>query len=70
VIQAIDGAAEAERAPGVRAVRVGVHPGDTMRQVTSSWDRAGYVLATASDAGQAGARAAAAASLIDIRTVP
>jgi biotin carboxylase len=70
VIQAIDGAAEAERAPGVRAVRVGVHPGDTMRQVTSSWDRAGYVLATAPDAGQAGARAAAAASLIDIRTVP
>ncbi len=70
VIEAVDGAAEAERAPGVRAVRVGVRPGDTMRPVTSSWDRAGYVLATAPDAWQAEARAAAAASLIDIRTVP
>lgn len=68
VVEAVTGVAEAERAAGVRTVRVTASEGQVLAPVTSSWDRVGYVLATGPDAATAQARAAEAAELVAVRT--
>jgi biotin carboxylase len=68
VIQEVLGLQEAERVPGVKLVNISVNIGDTVGPVTSSWDRAGYVIAHAGTPGEADASAQAAAALIQVRT--
>ncbi|MEV7200177.1 ATP-grasp domain-containing protein [Streptomyces griseoluteus] len=67
----VSGAERAREAEGVHAVHLGVEPGAVVRPVTSSWERAGFVIATAEE-GPAAARRLAerAAALIDIVTEP
>jgi hypothetical protein len=53
----------------VLQVHLAVAPGATVRPVTSSWERAGFVIATAEDAPAAARHATDAAGLIDVVTV-
>ncbi|MFE0729160.1 ATP-grasp domain-containing protein [Streptomyces antibioticus] len=67
-VESVTGADEARAAPGVTELHLSVAPGTTVRSVTSSWERAGLVIATGADAVEAGRRAEHALSLIDVRT--
>jgi biotin carboxylase len=64
IVAAIGGVEAARSLPGVVGVYLEVEPGDTIREVRSSRDRAGSVVARAGDAATAAARAAAAAARI------
>ncbi|MEU6818474.1 ATP-grasp domain-containing protein [Streptomyces sp. NPDC046860] len=67
----LSGAERARAADGVRQVHLAVEPGSVVRPVTSSWERAGFVIATAEEGPAAAGRLAArAAALIDIVTLP
>lgn len=68
-VEAVSGVDHAREIRGVREVHLAVGPGDTVRPVTSSWERAGFVLAVAEDARAAAGRAEDAARLIDVVTV-
>ncbi|GBQ03696.1 hypothetical protein SSP531S_51710 [Streptomyces spongiicola] len=68
VVESVTGADEARAAPGVTELHLSAAPGSTVRSVTSSWERAGLVVATGADAAEAGRRAEHALSLVDIRT--
>ncbi|MEU3281639.1 ATP-grasp domain-containing protein [Streptomyces antibioticus] len=68
LVESVTGADEARAAPGVTELHLSVAPGATVRSVTSSWERAGLVVATGTDAVEAGRRAEHALSLIDVRT--
>lgn len=70
IVTEVTGVAEAAATPGVHTVRVPVQPGGTVRPVTSSWDRSGYVIATGPTAAQAAATAEVAVGLIRIGTRP
>ncbi|MER5729500.1 ATP-grasp domain-containing protein [Streptomyces sp. NPDC002138] len=67
-VGAVEGVEAARRAVGVEEVHVGVAPGDVVLAVTSSWERAGYVIATGTDAAAAGRNAEEAAALVSLRT--
>ncbi|MEU6523447.1 ATP-grasp domain-containing protein [Streptomyces sp. NPDC046924] len=63
-VSAVDGVDEARRVPGVDECQVYVEPGAEVREVASSWDRLGHVVAVGADAGEAASRAEDAASRI------
>lgn len=63
-VAAITGVDEAREQPGVVGVYLDVEPGDTIREVRSSRDRAGSVVARAPDAPTAASRASDAAARI------
>ncbi|MCB5178355.1 ATP-grasp domain-containing protein [Streptomyces antimicrobicus] len=65
----VHGAAEARTAPGVHELHLAVAPGHTVEPVTSSWQRAGFVIATGAHAAEAARRAEYAASRVTLRTV-
>ncbi|MDJ0383647.1 ATP-grasp domain-containing protein [Streptomyces sp. G-G2] len=67
-VEAVEGAEEARRAFGVEEVHLGVAPGDEVLALTSSWERAGYVIATGTDATAAARHAEDAAALVSVRT--
>jgi biotin carboxylase len=69
-VERVDGVPAAQAAPGVQTVKVSVAPGDEVRPVRSSWDRAGYVLTRAADADEAERYAITTADLIQVRTRP
>jgi biotin carboxylase len=62
------GAERAAAVPGVWAAKVSVAPGDVVRPATSSWNRAGYVIARAATAVEAERAAIGAAGLVEVRT--
>ena len=64
----IDGTDAACSAPGAVAVHVDVQVGAVVPELRGNWDRIGQVIATGDDVGQAMARAADMASLIDVHT--
>ena len=66
VVSEVLGEEEARAAKGVQSVHVGVEPGATVRPTTSSWERAGQVIATGADGPDAAANADAAAGLISV----
>ncbi|MEV6209042.1 ATP-grasp domain-containing protein [Kitasatospora sp. NPDC051914] len=68
VVEAVTGVDEAQAAPGVHELHLSVAPGSVVRTTTSSWDRAGLLVATGADAAEAGRHAEHALSLIDVRT--
>ena len=53
VVLSVDGVEESESVPGVLHTSVGLRPGDTVRELRSSWDRAGSVMAVGSTSGEA-----------------
>jgi biotin carboxylase len=65
-VVAVEGTADAERVPGVVTVRMTATPGARYAAVTSSWDRAGYVLACGEDARAADRSARAGADRIAV----
>ncbi|MFE2458106.1 ATP-grasp domain-containing protein [Streptomyces sp. NPDC059402] len=67
-VEAVTGVERARAAEGVRELHVGVGPGATVRPVTSSWERAGLVIATGPDGRAAARNAETAVALIDVRT--
>ncbi len=68
VVTAVHGLAKADRHEGVSKVTLSVRPGDRLRELRSSWDRAGEVIATGDTPAAAAAAAASAAALITITT--
>ncbi|MBW5481879.1 ATP-grasp domain-containing protein [Streptomyces bambusae] len=64
----VRGAADARTAPGVHELHLSVAPGHTLEAVTSSWQRAGFVIATGADAAEAARRAEHAAGLLTLTT--
>jgi biotin carboxylase len=70
IVEKVAGAQEAAHAPGVHAVKIAVKPGDVVRRLASSWDRAGYVIACGATADQADMYARAAADSIQVSTRP
>ena len=64
----VAGVAEAARMPGVVNVQVSPRPGDTVRPLTVSGNRLGYLIATGADSAQAASNAEAAVSTILITT--
>ncbi|WP_330329213.1 ATP-grasp domain-containing protein [Streptomyces sp. NBC_00536] len=69
-VGAVEGVEAARRAFGVEEVHVAVAPGDVVPAVTSSWERAGYVIASGTDAAAAARNAERAAALVSVRTAP
>ncbi|MCX4628622.1 acyl-CoA dehydrogenase family protein [Streptomyces sp. NBC_01443] len=67
-VTSVDGEEEARTAPGVHTLHVSAVPGTTTRAATSSWERAGFVVATGRDGAEAAANAAHAAGRVAIRT--
>jgi biotin carboxylase len=67
-VESVAGADQARAAQGVHALHLSVEPGATVRATTSSWERAGFVIATGTDGPDAARHAEHAVSLIDIRT--
>ncbi|WP_234312609.1 ATP-grasp domain-containing protein [Streptomyces sp. NRRL F-5065] len=67
-VDGIDGAEEARAAEGVRELHLAVAAGATLGPVTSSWERAGFVVATGRDGAEAARRAERARDLITVRT--
>ncbi|MFY1670187.1 ATP-grasp domain-containing protein [Plantactinospora sp. WMMB334] len=68
VVTGVTGTAYAERADGVHEVSVTARAGDVVEALTTSWQRAGYVLAVGRDAAEAVARADHAVRLVDVTT--
>jgi biotin carboxylase len=67
-VRAVHGVDAARGLEGVRAVEVGVVPGDVVPPCRSSWDRCGWVVVTAPDAERARALAGRAAGMVEIAT--
>ena len=70
IVSDVRGVDDARGVPGVEEVRVAVRPGDTLNPVTSSWDRAGYVLANGETGREAWVRAELAASRVAVMVHP
>lgn len=68
LVEETAGVDEAVDSEGVHEVHLGTAPGAVVRPTTSSWERAGYVIATGADAAEAARRAGDAAARITIRT--
>ncbi|MCF3961004.1 ATP-grasp domain-containing protein [Streptomyces fuscigenes] len=69
-VGSVAGEEEAAAVPGVEEVHVSVEPGATVRATTSSWERAGFVVATAGTTADAALTAEHARSLITVHTDP
>ncbi|MEI7029455.1 ATP-grasp domain-containing protein [Streptomyces pratensis] len=69
-VREITGEAQAAAADGVHTVHLAVAPGATVLPTVSSWERAGFVVATGADGAAAGRHAERAAALIAVRTEP
>ncbi|GII54372.1 hypothetical protein Pth03_27610 [Planotetraspora thailandica] len=67
-VEAISGVEAAGAADGVQLVQLLIAPGAVVDVTTSSWDRAGMVIATGTDAAAAARNAERGAALVDIRT--
>ncbi|MFE3637042.1 ATP-grasp domain-containing protein [Streptomyces sp. NPDC059168] len=67
-VEAVTGADRARAAEGVHELHLALAPGDTVRAVTSSWERSGHVIATGPDGRTAAEHAERALALIDVRT--
>lgn len=67
-VVSIDGVPEASRLAGVEKVHVAVTAGDTVNSWRSSWDRNGFVIATAAGPEEAAMRAQEAARRIRVVT--
>lgn len=67
-VEAVSGADRARCAEGVRELHLAVAPGDVVHATTSSWERAGSVIATGSDGRAAARHADHALALIDVTT--
>ncbi|WP_329455138.1 ATP-grasp domain-containing protein [Streptomyces sp. NBC_01497] len=67
-VTAVRGADDARAVPGVEEVHLSVAAGDTVRATTSSWERAGFVVATAPASPEAARTAEHALSLITVGT--
>ncbi|KIE28841.1 biotin carboxylase [Streptomyces sp. MUSC 125] len=68
-VEEVRGTDLARTADGVQEVHLTAATGTVLGATTSSWERAGFVIATGQDAPDAARRAEHAVSLIDIRTV-
>jgi biotin carboxylase len=66
-VLSVDGLDDARAVPGVTWCSVGVQPGDTVRELRSSWDRVGSAMAVAPTAAEAMACAAAALDRIQVK---
>ncbi|MBT2676852.1 ATP-grasp domain-containing protein [Streptomyces sp. ISL-14] len=66
VVHSVTGTDKAEQLDGVEEVSVSAVPGSAVVATTSSWQRAGYVIATGTGPTEAARTARAAASLITI----
>jgi len=69
-VVSIDGLDDARAVPGVTWCDVGVKPGDTVRDLRSSWDRVGSAVAVAPTAAEAMARAAEALGRVQVTVLP
>lgn len=67
-VRAVSGCDRARAAEGVHELHLAVAPGATVRAVTSSWERAGFVIATGTDGRAAARHAEHAVALIDVTT--
>ncbi|MBR7834651.1 ATP-grasp domain-containing protein [Actinospica durhamensis] len=67
-VAAVDGVDAAGNAEGVHSVQVDVAEGTVVGEVTSSWSRAGEVVATGADAAEAVRNTERAAALVEIVT--
>ncbi|MFC8223971.1 ATP-grasp domain-containing protein [Streptomyces sp. NPDC057362] len=68
VVGSVTGTDQAEQIEGVEEVAMSAAPGSAVVETTSSWQRAGYVVATGAGPEQAARAARAAASLITVTT--
>ena len=66
-VQAVDGLDEAAGAPGVVSCHTDLKPGDRTRELRSSWDRAGSVIACGHDPSEALERAKSAIDRIHVK---
>ncbi|MEX0168499.1 ATP-grasp domain-containing protein [Streptomyces sp. LMG1-1-1.1] len=69
LVEAVQGEEEARQAKGVHQVQLAVAAGDTVKPTTSSWERAGQIIAIGADGPEAAANALAAADRITVRSV-
>ena len=69
-VLSVDGLDEARAVPGVTWCDVGVQPGDTIRELRSSWDRVGSAVAIAPTAAEAMARATEALGHVEVKVQP
>ncbi|MFD5493150.1 ATP-grasp domain-containing protein [Streptomyces sp. NPDC001812] len=69
-VESVTGAEEARAAEGVHELHLTVAPGAVVRATTSSWERAGFAVATGPDVSAAVRRAEHAVSLVSVRTDP
>lgn len=68
-VQGVDGLDEARAVDGVTACDVSVRPGDTVRELHSSWDRVGSAIAVAPTAAEAMRLAADALSKVELKVL-
>ncbi|MEU4447006.1 ATP-grasp domain-containing protein [Actinosynnema sp. NPDC050801] len=66
-VVSVEGVEEAKAMPGVLAASVAAAPGEAVRELRSSWDRAGSVTVVADTPGEAVALAEKAAGMIRVR---
>jgi hypothetical protein len=69
-VVSVDGVEEAESMSGVLHVSVAAAPGGAVRELRSSWDRAGSVMVVADTPGEAAALAEKAAGAIRVEVRP
>ncbi|MER5862946.1 ATP-grasp domain-containing protein [Kitasatospora sp. NPDC002040] len=67
-VVSVDGVEEARTRPGVLSLSLHLEPGDTVRELLSSWDRVGSVMTTGADSTEAMANAEAVLGAIRIET--
>ncbi|WIM95002.1 ATP-grasp domain-containing protein [Actinoplanes oblitus] len=70
LVEQVSGVEDARAVDGVFLVQVTAGPGDRVPALRSSWDRAGIVMATGADGGEALRRARTAADLVRVDTRP
>ncbi|EKX64358.1 ATP-grasp domain-containing protein [Streptomyces ipomoeae] len=68
-VVSVDGAEEAGRLPGVLSLSLHLKPGDTVRELQSSWDRVGSVMTRGATSAEALRNAEAVIDTIRITTV-
>lgn len=69
-VVSVQGVEQARELPGVLSLSLHLEPGDTVRELHSSWDRAGSVMTSGADSAQAMRNAEAVVGAIRIETVP
>ncbi|MFD0568371.1 hypothetical protein ACFQ0T_02640 [Kitasatospora gansuensis] len=69
-VVSITGVEEARELPGVLSLTLKLTPGDTVRELRSSWDRVGSVMARGADSLEALRNAEAVVAAVGIETTP